>query len=257
MKPAIGERLRHTFGPDLWPEIERRIGQQKPQPTRTVLRYAGPIAASMFVLGVFAWAFLGLRDGFHEGPPAQPAITSSDGASVAGLRADVRVVPDAKVSATLGQEGLVYGQPFNPIPGGTSVVIRLDWATQATAPADAFYSVVVIDKNTSTAAGAGGFDGMWAYPSASLGWNSSLNGVASTYPWLAPVVDVCDTNGCTGSALADGVRPQAKGPEWIVATFPEQGANGLKAGPVPNPLVGVIYADARVGTIYWAQRVYG
>ena len=254
MKPAIGERLRHTFGPDLWPEIERRIGQQKPQPTRTVLRYAGPIAASMIVLGVFAWAFLGLRDGFHEGPPAQPAITSSDGASVAGLRADVRVVPDTKVPATLGREGLVYGQPFGPIPGGTSVVIRLDWATQATAPADAFYKVVVIDKNTSTAAGA---NGMWAFPSASMGSDSSLNGVASTYPWLAPVVEVCDANGCRESAVAASVWPQAKGPVWIVATFPEQGANGLKAGPVPNPLVGVIYANASAGTIYWAQRVYG
>lgn len=255
MKPDTAERLRRISGPDLWPEIERRIEDRRPQPIRSVFRYATPIAASLVILTIFGWAFLSLRDGFREGP-RRPALTSGAGASVAGLRAHVQVLPDSKVGAALGREGLMSGNPFASIPGGTSVIIRLDWTTQPAAPSGSSYTVVLMNKNDlgpKTAAGP-----MWAWPpSTTLGWSSSLSAAASRYPWLAPTVDVCSASGCTNWTEGASVLPQSTGPLWIVDRWPARDANGLKAGPTPDPLVGVIFANQGQDQIFWAQRVYG
>jgi len=255
MKPDTGERLRRISGPDLWPEIERRIEHRRPRPIRSVLRYAAPIAASLVVFAIFGWALLSLRGGFREGPTKPPALISAEGASVAGLRAHVQIVPDSKVPAALRRDGVIYGNPFAPIPGGTSVIVRLDWTKQPSAPPGSTYTVVLMNKNNlgpRTAAGP-----LWTWPQVpALGWDGRLNSVATRYPWLTPAVDVCDASGCTSWTTAAIFRPQTSGPLWIVDRWPGHDANGLKAGPTPNPLVGVIFADANVN-ILWAQRVYG
>ena len=256
MKPGLDERLRAIAPPDLWPEIERRLDRGQPRRVRSALRYAVPVAACLAILAVFAWGLVGLNRGFREGPPPPVTLTSPDGAAVAGLHANVKIVPDSEVSALLQTKGVAYGQVFAPIPGGTSVVIRLDWTKMPSAPARSTYAVVVMDESTTPAVPA---SVLWVFPTykAQMGWDGRYNPIAARYPWLAPTADVCDSNGCTNPTTAQFIDPRDSGPIWIVARFPEVRAGGnQKAGPVPDPLIGVIYTDADVNLI-WAKRLYG
>jgi len=254
MNQDLGERLRGMPGPDLWPDIERRIQSRRPQPVRSALRYAGPVAASLAVLALFTWALVSLNGGFRGDGPPSVSLTDPNGAAIAGLHADVRIVPDEKVGAYLARHGVSYTNGFGPIPSGSSVVVRLDWTPQPSAPPGSSYVIVVLDKNGASSALDGG--PMWTSSGGGFGWDSSLDAAASRYPWLTPTIDVCDASGCTNNTLAAYQRPQDAGPLWIVARFPDRGPNGLRAGSVPHPLVGVIFADADVDPV-WAARVYG
>jgi hypothetical protein len=251
MRPGADARLRQVPVPDLWPDIERRIQGRRPQPVRSALRYAGPVAASLAVLALFAWALVSLNDGFRGDGPAAVALTDPNGAAIAGLHADVRIVPDEKVGDVLARDGVSYASGFGPIPGGSSVVVRLDWTPQPSAPPGSSYVIVVLDKTGPQEPGP-----LWTSEPVTMGWDGRLDEVATRYQWLTPAVDVCDDTGCHDVTTAAFVRPQDSGPLWIVARFPDRGPNGLRAGSEPDPLVGVIFADADVDPV-WAARVYG
>ena len=133
------------------------------------------------------------------------------------------------------------------------MVVRLDWTSQPSAPPGTRYVVVVLDKNGPQAPGPGP---LWTSQPVTMGWDGRLDEVATRYPWLTPAVDVCDDMGCRDVTTAAFLRPQASGPLWIVARFPDVGPNQLRAGPMPDPLVGVILTDGDVNTL-WAERVYG
>jgi hypothetical protein len=253
MKPDLGERLRGTSAPDLWPDIERRIEGRRPQPFRSALRYAGPVAASLALIAVLAWALTSLNGGLRRDGPATVALTDPDGAAVAGMHAEVRIVPDERVGAYLERHDVRYTNGFVPIPGGSSVVVRLDWTTQPSAPPGSRFVVVVLDKHGPGAAGPGP---LWTSPPVTMGWDGRLDEVATRYPWLQSAVDVCDDSGCHAVTTAAFVRAQAPGPLWIVARFPDVGVNHLRAGSAPDPLVGVLLTDGEVNTL-WAERVYG
>lgn len=211
-----------------------------------------PRSRPMLIRALAAIAVLagGLVLLLHQRTEGAPPVTFAQG----GLSANAWVLPQEQVVAFVAAHG---GTMPNFLPNGSqpAAVVRLDWTSQPSLPADAWFNIVVIDptgQDAATLAQTGPSDAQ-----ITLGWDGRFDDLASRYPWLsaAHAVPTGGGSGATLDPMAVEFHPDVAGPLWFVARFPSNTAIGI-AHSGDTPIVGA-FLTGTDEKIWWAQQLTG